>query len=197
MLQHDHRNMPHLFAGRGSRVYGFTARHLLRRAYRRIARDLAPQVPTGGHVLDVGTGPAVLLAELARLRPDLRLTGVDLSADMVGQARDTLRDLGDRASAVTADAADLPFGDDTFDVIVSSYSLHHWDRPEDAAPELARVLRPGGRLVIYDAAFAPFDELVGAAGPALLASAPQRTPWRTGLPMLGRGVRQVMVAGSR
>src|SRR5690606_3794034 len=67
--------------GRRSRLYNFAATHLFRGIYRRLARDIAGFAPDGGHVLDVGTGPGVLLAELARIRPDLRLTGVDPSAD--------------------------------------------------------------------------------------------------------------------
>jgi ubiquinone/menaquinone biosynthesis C-methylase UbiE len=150
------------FDGFSARFYDFTASHLMRRrVYRRLAQDIAAQAGEGAAVLDVGTGPGVLLEELARNRPDLTVTGVDPSKDMVAAAQRKLARYGPRATAVTGDAADLPFADGAFDLIVSSLSLHHWDRPEEAGRELARVLRPGGRICIYDVPAAPFDEAVG------------------------------------
>ena len=74
------------FDGRRSRVYDFAARRLLRRFYRRLADDIAAVAPQGSAVLDVGTGPGVLLVELARRRPDLQLTGIDL----LGIAKDAM-----------------------------------------------------------------------------------------------------------
>jgi ubiquinone/menaquinone biosynthesis C-methylase UbiE len=87
----------------------------------------------------------------------------------------------------------LPFPDRSFDLIVSSLSLHHWDHPEAAVPELARVLRPGGRVHIYDFPFAPFDKLADTAQAraVLNARSPERTPIRTGVLFL-RCVRYVM-----
>ena len=87
--RHEHsrnRNLPHAFAGRRSRVYDLVARRLLRGVYRGLADDIARSAPADATVLDVGTGPGVLLAELARRRPDLRLVGIDLSADMITAA---------------------------------------------------------------------------------------------------------------
>ncbi len=174
-----HRNLPGMFAGRSSRTYDRLARRVLPRAYRRLARDAASIAPSGGAVLDVGTGPGILLRELGRQRPDLRLTGLDLSPDMVAAAARNLADFGERATTVVGDVTDLPFDDDSFDLITTSLSLHHWDRVDAAAPELARVLRPGGRVVVYDFPFAPFDEL--ATGP--LTAAP-RSRIRTGIPFV-------------
>jgi ubiquinone/menaquinone biosynthesis C-methylase UbiE len=175
--------MPRVFEGRTSRIYDFAARTLLRRVYRRLAADVADTAPQDGAVLDVGTGPGVLLVELARRRPDLRLTGLDLSADMVAAAKRNLGPFGDRATARVGNATDLPFPDGSFDLIVSSLSLHHWDHPEAAVPEFARVLKPGGRLCVYDFRFAPFDALTFTGPPA------QRTMIRTGVPFFPRLVR--------
>jgi ubiquinone/menaquinone biosynthesis C-methylase UbiE len=148
------------FDGRNSRFYDFMATRLLRRVYRRLARDAAALAGDGATVLDIGTGPGVLLVELATLRPDLRVTGVDPSADMVAAARRKLTGFGDRADAAVGEAARLPFPDGSFDLVLSSLSLHHWQRPADAAPELRRVLRPGGKVCVYDFRSAPFDALV-------------------------------------
>jgi ubiquinone/menaquinone biosynthesis C-methylase UbiE len=187
------RNLPKVFSGRSSRVYDVTARRVLRRMYRRLAADVARIAPDGAAVLDVGTGPGVLLVELATRRPDLTLTGVDLSADMVAAATRNLKPYGERASAQVGDVTSLPFPDRTFDLVVSSLSLHHWDDPEAAVPELARVLKPGGRVVIYDFPIAPFDTLAEAARSRSVLSgrSPERSPVRSGVPFL-RFVRYVL-----
>ena len=186
------------FHGRSSRIYDFTARRVLRRVYRRLAGDLADVAPQGGAVLDVGTGPGILLAEIAGRRPDLRLTGVDLSADMIAAAQRNLSHLGGRATAQVADVTDLPFPDQSFDLIVSSFSLHHWDDPEAALLELARTPRPGGRLHIYDFRSAPFDALTATARARSLMTGqpPQQTLIRTGVPLFPRCVRHVMTSAS-
>jgi ubiquinone/menaquinone biosynthesis C-methylase UbiE len=181
-----HRNVPGLFQGRSSRVYDRVARWALRPVYRRIADDIAAVAPRGGHVLDAGTGPGVLLLELATRRPDLRLTGLDLSADMVTAARRNVARFGDRVSVEVGDVARLPFADGSFDVIVSSISVHHWDDVPSAVPELARVLRSGGRVYIYDFPFAPLDEFGTAARATSVLGGrePERTRFRTGVPFL-------------
>jgi ubiquinone/menaquinone biosynthesis C-methylase UbiE len=193
-----HRNVPKIFEGRGSRIYDVLARRLLRGFYRRLADDLAGVAPQAGALLDVGTGPGVLLVELARRRPDLSVTGIDLSADMAAAANRNLAPFGARATARVGDVTDLPFPDRSFDLVVSSLSLHHWDDPEAAVPELARILRPGGQLYIYDFRFAPFDTLATTARDRSLFTGqpPQRIPFRTGVVFLPRCVRYVLSAAS-
>jgi ubiquinone/menaquinone biosynthesis C-methylase UbiE len=188
-LSHGHRNLPRVFEGRSSRFYDRTARWLLRGMYRRFAADVARAAAPGAQVLDVGTGPGVLLVELARRRGDLRLTGLDLSADMIAAARRNLAPFGDRVSTQVGDVTNLPFPDQSFDLIVSSLSLHHWDQPEAGAAELARVLRPDGRVHIYDFGFAPFDAL----GTVLNGRSAQRSRIGTGIAFL-RCVRYVISA---
>jgi len=191
----QHRNMPHFFEGRSSRFYDFVSRRVLRRMYRRLAKDIAAAAPQGAAVLDVGTGPGVLLLELAGLRPDLRLTGVDLSADMIAKATGNLA-AHDNTSAQVGDVTALPFPDGSFDLVVSSFSAHHWDRPEAAVPELARVLRPGGRVRVYDFRFGPFDLLTTTADEHGLFTAepPRRDPVPTGVPFLRRCTRLVLAS---
>lgn len=193
---HQTHVLSKVFAGHSTRVYDLMARRLLRGFYRRIAEDVADAAPDGGAVLDVGTGPGVLLTEIARRRGDVRLTGIDLSADMVATALRNVAGLGERVTAQEADVAGLPFPDDSFDLVVTSLSLHHWDDVEGAVPELARVLRPGGRLYVYDFAAAPFGDLVAAAGARELFTGgpPRRTTIRTGVIHPRRCIRHVMYA---
>ena len=189
------RNVPKLFQGRSSHIYDVMARRVLRGMYRRLAADVAGFAPVGGAVLDVGTGPGVLLVELAARRPDLRLTGVDLSPDMIAVASRNLAPFGARVRALVGDVTRLPLPDRSFDLIVSSLSLHHWDHPQAAVPELARILRPDGRVCIYDFPFAPFDKLTDAARTrsVLNGHSPHRTPIRTGV-LFPRCVRYVMAS---
>jgi ubiquinone/menaquinone biosynthesis C-methylase UbiE len=196
MHTHLHGNQPELFSGRGSRVYDFIARRPLRGLYRRIVDDLVDTVPEKAAVLDVGTGPGVLLVELAQRRADLTVTGIDLSADMVAAAERNLQPFGERASARVGDVTDLPFGDDSFDVVVTSFSAHHWDHPAAAVPELDRVLRPGGKLYVYDFGHGPFDVLTDTASErALFTGGPvRRTKIRTGVLVFPRCVLQTMTA---
>lgn len=173
MPHHDHAHGNRPIEGRHSRNYDRMARLLMKPVYRRIAADIAASAPRGAALLDIGTGPGILLQALHRTRPDLRLSGVDLAADMVDLAR---RNLGDRAELHAADAAALPFEDDRFDLVVSSYSSHHWGDPRAGAAEIARVLKSGGRLLNYDFPHAPWDALT-ASGLAAVRRSPFKAGW--------------------
>jgi ubiquinone/menaquinone biosynthesis C-methylase UbiE len=187
LLRHSH----HAFEGQSSRRYNAWATGPLRWVYRSLAREIAAATPHGATVLDIGTGPGVLLVELARMRPDIELIGVDISADMVASAERNLASYGRRATVHVGDVARLPFADHCVDLVVSSLSLHHWADPAAAVPELARVLRPGGRAFIYDIRRAPFEALVRAAHDrsVFTGAAPLRATVRLGwlpFPRLGR-----------
>lgn len=184
---HTHHGS-HAFSGKRTRRYDVLARRLMRRVYRRIATDLVATTADGADVLDVGTGPGVLLMELAQRRPGLRLTGLDLSEDMVTVARSNL---GDRGTVRAGDVNALPFPDDSFDLVVSSYSAHHWDDPAAAVPEIVRVLRPGGRFVLYDFGHAPYEAIDGAASGWTI----QHDRFRTGMLFFPRSYRHVLTPG--
>lgn len=139
------------FDQKRSAAYERRATRLLGGLYRLVAADVAELAPPGATVLDIGTGPGRLLHEIAARRADLVLGGVDLSADMVALATASA---GDWSSRITvADVADLPHADDSVDVAVSTLSMHEWPDRVRALGELARVLRPGGVLLVYDFRF--------------------------------------------
>jgi len=96
----------------------------------------------GARVLDVGCGPATLWrSNRERIDPGWSLTLADSSAGMIEAAR---RELGERATYVVADAQELPFPADSFDVVLANHMLYHVpDRPR-AFAEIRRVLVPGG-----------------------------------------------------
>jgi ubiquinone/menaquinone biosynthesis C-methylase UbiE len=159
-----HRRHDTGFDQRHSAAYDRLSRWTLRGLYRRVAVDVAAAAPPAATVLDVGTGPGRLLHDLADRRPDLELTGIDPSADMIhvaGRAAAS-RGLRDHIRFRVADVAALPYPNQSINIIVSTLSMHHWPDPATAAAELARVLRPGGRVLIYDFRFAPIGTAINA-----------------------------------
>src|SRR5947209_19109519 len=144
-----------LFTGWGSRVYDVVMVKLTRRLYQRVIADLAALRLVEGKVLDVGTGPGTLVRELASRLPGLQVYGIDLSEDMIRLARAHARRelLEERVYFECGDVAHLPYPDHSFDVVVSTISMHHWSELEQPLRELYRVLRPGGRVWIYDFRF--------------------------------------------
>jgi ubiquinone/menaquinone biosynthesis C-methylase UbiE len=149
------------FNRQASRSYERRATRLLRGFYRAVAAEVAAAAGPGAVVLDVGTGPGRLPQALAGLRPDLSLHGADLSPAMVELARRA----GPGIAFEVADVAALPWPDANVDLIVSTLSAHEWPDPSAAAAELARVLRPGGRLLIYDFRFARLGPLTPPQSP--------------------------------
>ncbi len=98
-------------------------------------------------LLDVGCGTGVLLDKVVDTYPDIETTGVDMSPEMLKVAR---RRLPDGVELLEADATDLPFDDDSFDLVVSTSAFHHIDRPQIALEEIHRVLDVSGTLVLTD-----------------------------------------------
>lgn len=108
-------------------------------------------MPHGASLLEVGCGGGQLLIELAERRPDLSLTGLDLSDGQIARARARTAHFGGRVNCVVGSALDLPFEDGRFDGVLSVASLKHWPDPHLGLSECARVLRPGGRMLIVEA----------------------------------------------
>src|SRR5206468_2395705 len=101
-------------------------------------------------VVEVGGGDGSMAAQLLRRESGIRLTMVDIDPHMTRRARERLAPFADRADVVEADVTALPFADGEFDVGLSFLMLHHVEGWERAVDELARVVRPGGRLLVYD-----------------------------------------------
>ena len=106
---------------------------------------------TGQELLDVGCGGGHLLVYAAGMRPDLRVTGLDLSREQVARAKRRLAHVSSRASVRQGSVLDLPFADGSFDVVTSVGSIKHWPDQARGLAECARVLAPGGRLLIVEA----------------------------------------------
>ena len=112
-------------------------------------------VAPGDDLLDVGTGPGYLALAASKLvAPGGTAIGIDASPEMIDGARMRAERAHSEAEYRVATAESLPFDDDAFDVVVSRLVFHHLpgDVKTQALAEVARVLRPGGRLLIVDLA---------------------------------------------
>jgi ubiquinone/menaquinone biosynthesis C-methylase UbiE len=107
---------------------------------------------TTGRVLDVGTGTGLLAIEFAYHLPEMELVGLDLSDVALDIANENLREIEPklRISFKQGDAEAMPFGDQTFDLVISSNTLHLIRNPVKMFDEIQRVLRPDGRFLISD-----------------------------------------------
>jgi demethylmenaquinone methyltransferase/2-methoxy-6-polyprenyl-1,4-benzoquinol methylase len=129
-------------------------------------------------VIDVACGTAAVSLELVR-RYGCRVVGVDQSAEMLaaGRMRVEAAGLSERIELREGRAEALPFEEAAFDALTFTYLLRYVDDPAAAMKELARVVRPGGRIAMLD-----FFVPGGLARPA----------WelyvRAGLPLLGRAI---------
>jgi ubiquinone/menaquinone biosynthesis C-methylase UbiE len=115
-----------------------------------IARDIVATCGiTSGSCLDAGSGPAHLAIALSRVT-ELSIDALDASPEMVAVARRNIaaEGLEGRIRAVVGDVHALPYGDGTFDLVVSRGSVFFWDDPRRAFSEMYRVLKPGGATFI-------------------------------------------------
>ena len=123
----------------------------MRDEYRRLAAMTA-EVLQAGRILEIGPGPGFVAIEIAKLVPDAQVVGLDLSETMIDIATGNAREHGvsDRVVFQEGDASAMPFGEASFDFVISSGSLHHWDEPSRIFREIHRVLVPGCRALISD-----------------------------------------------
>jgi len=112
---------------------------------RQAAIEAAERV--GGRILEVGVGTGISLPHYSR---DCRLCGVDISEPMLRKAQERVDEfgLGNVEGLWVMDAEQLSFPDDSFDVVVAQYVVTTVPNPEATLDEFARVLKPGGEIVL-------------------------------------------------
>ncbi len=127
---------------------------LWRPLYRRVIKNI-DTVPHRS-VLDIGCGTGALLSIIAK-DVDVKLAGIDISPNMIRVANERL---GQKADLKVGDAENLPWLDNTFDIVTSTNAFHHFPNPRIAVKEMMRVLQPDGLLVIGDVWLpSPFRQL--------------------------------------
>ncbi len=136
----------------------------------------------GGRVLEVGVGTGISLPLYA---PDLRIFGTDISEAMLEKAKKRVDELGLKnvEGLAVMDAEKLEFPDDSFDVVMAQYVVTAVPNPEKALDEFARVLRPGGELIILTRVSADAGSAASSSSGcsrwfARSASAPPSSPGR-------------------
>jgi phosphatidylethanolamine/phosphatidyl-N-methylethanolamine N-methyltransferase len=137
------------------------------------AASIAAAESVGGRILEVGVGTGISLERYSR---NNRITGIDISAPMLRKAQERVHALGlthvDALSVM--DAAKLAFPDASFDVVVAQYVITAVPDPDGTLDEFARVVRPGGEIILvnhlgaesgpralFEAAFAPVARRLG------------------------------------
>lgn len=120
----------------------------------------AARVGNGTRALDIATGPGIVAA--AAVNRGAMATAVDFAEDMVATARRSYPEIDFRV----ADAADLPFDDESFDAVVMGFALFLLAEPDKALREVRRVLVPGGRasFSVWDWPVPGFDLFYSAMG---------------------------------
>jgi demethylmenaquinone methyltransferase/2-methoxy-6-polyprenyl-1,4-benzoquinol methylase len=140
-------------------------------------------LPDGGTALDVGTGTGKLAIALARSAPTAHVVGVDFTEPMLRLGARRARDLGlEGVHWVLGDALALPFPSERFDCVVSAFTVRNVGNLALAFAEMARVTRPGGRVVCLEATL---------SGSGLVGVVAQRY-FRRAVPFLGQ-----VLAGDR
>src|SRR5580698_8813352 len=111
------------------------------------AAAIAATKKIGGRVLDVGVGTGISLPQYG---PNLRIFGTDISEGMLRKAKARVADLRLKnvEGLAVMDAEKLEFPDNSFDVVMAQYVVTAVPNPEAAMDEFARVLRPGGEIIL-------------------------------------------------
>ncbi|MGD0078083.1 MAG: class I SAM-dependent methyltransferase [Sedimentisphaerales bacterium] len=121
---------------------------IFQKHYELVTKDILSYCSQGG-LLDIGTGPAWLLLKIHQQYPQMRLVGIDSSPAMVIKARQNVAATG-VIEIKQGNANHIPFPDCSFDIVVSTASIHHWKEPTVGLNEVYRVLKEGGYALVYD-----------------------------------------------
>ena len=118
------------------------------REWKRLAvEDL--EITDGHRVLDIGTGSGEILPIIAEKAPNAEIVGVDISKRMLDVAAERTKNYGN-IELRREDVSALSFPDNHFDSAIASFAMTTFPDPKSALEEAARVVRPGGRIVVLD-----------------------------------------------
>lgn len=98
-------------------------------------------------ILDVGCGTGTLLSIVTHEFNEIKACGIDISARMIERAAELM---GESAELVVGDADNLPWDDNSFDLVVCNASFHHYPDPLKVLTEMKRILKSDGRVIIAD-----------------------------------------------
>ena len=109
------------------------------------------EITSGMKVLDLGCGSGYLTFPIAKENPEAMVSGLDIvTKTLENNAAEAQKGSLDNLEFISYDGTVFPFEDETFDLIVTRYALHHFPDIRQSMREVARVLKPNGRLFISD-----------------------------------------------
>jgi len=135
--------------GNRARQYDAFSREYRMKDFREYAALAASHVGQGASVLEIAAGPGYFCIELAKLR-DSKITGLDISDDVVEIARANASQAGVTVDFVQGNAAATRFPDAAFDLVFCSWAVKNFMEPGKVLGEIYRVLKPGGKALIVD-----------------------------------------------
>lgn len=117
--------------------------------FKALAKRVSANLAAGASVLEVAPGPGYFSIELAKLGK-YKITGIDISKTFVELARTNAREDNVEVDFQRGNASQMPFQDDSFDLIVCCAAFKNFTEPVQALQEMRRVLHPGGKALIID-----------------------------------------------
>jgi phosphatidylethanolamine/phosphatidyl-N-methylethanolamine N-methyltransferase len=154
--------------------------------------------PAGGRILEVGVGTGISLPDYARINT---IVGVDLSEPMLRKAHERVAELGltNVETLAVMDAARMALPDKSFDVVVAQFVITAVPHPEETLDEFARVIKPGGEIVlvnhigaesgprrVFEICFAPLARILGWRPEFRFARLPEGAARHGGLRVIER-----------
>ncbi|MFZ3329229.1 MAG: class I SAM-dependent methyltransferase [Candidatus Acidiferrales bacterium] len=117
--------------------------------FKALAKRVSANLAAGASVLEVAPGPGYFSIELAKLGK-YKITGIDISKTFVELARTNAREDNVEVDFQRGNASQMPFQDDSFDLIACRAAFKNFTEPVQALQEMRRVLHPGGKALIID-----------------------------------------------
>ena len=107
---------------------------------------------SGASVLDVAVGTADLTIALLKGKRAAKVTGIDISDEMlaIGRAKISRTGFSDRTHLINGDCCSLPFPNETFDAVTIAFGIRNFEHPQKSLDEIYRVLKSGGDLVVLE-----------------------------------------------
>lgn len=146
----DVKSVVRSYWDRRSQTYdltGYKSKNVVKEFWKAMIND-AIRTDRNLNILDVGTGTGFLALIFAEMGHNV--TGIDISRHMLEKSRNNADKLRLNVDFMHGDAENLPFDDDTFDIVVNRYLLWTMPNPELAIDEWSRVVKSGGKLALID-----------------------------------------------
>ena len=114
-----------------------------------IEKYIDKHISAQSSILDIGCGPVVIANQIAKSNPDVKVIGIDMSANRLAQACKS-NPFGNNLSIIAGNVYYLPFQDNSFNFIYSRFLFEYLKYPQNALTEMKRVCKRGGIVMVQD-----------------------------------------------